>query len=51
MSRYFDKDFFRFLFGFVAIILVSMLVLFFANRYEADRQSPGPDINVAQPQS
>lgn len=34
MRQYFDKDFFRFLFGFIAIISVSLMIIFATRMYE-----------------
>ena len=34
MSQYFDKDFFKFFLGFVAIISVSLMVIFATRFYE-----------------
>ena len=34
MSQYFDKDFFKFLLGFVAIIIVSCLVILLTRIYQ-----------------
>ena len=34
MSRYFDKDFFKFLFGFIAIVSVSLIIILIAEYYK-----------------
>ena len=34
MSQYFDKDFFKFLLGFVAIITFSLIIILIARTYE-----------------
>ncbi|MBI4156026.1 MAG: hypothetical protein HY507_02215 [Candidatus Zambryskibacteria bacterium] len=38
MSRYFDRDFFRFLFGFMLIILVSLAVVLIAKAYQSEQK-------------
>jgi len=39
MFEYFDKDFFKFLFGFVVIIIASCLVILAARVYQAGKNS------------
>ncbi len=40
MTRYFDKTFFRFLLGFIAILAISFSIIFIANYYWiSDRSS------------
>jgi hypothetical protein len=50
MSQYFDKDFFKFLLGFVAIILLSCVVILAARLYESGaKKQPQSITNVANP--
>ena len=35
MSKYFDKDFFKFLFGFMTIVCVSLIIILVAKVYSA----------------
>ena len=48
MTRYFDKDFFKFLFKFVAIVAVSLAVIFVTQAYESGSESE-PGVNIATP--
>jgi hypothetical protein len=48
MSRYFDKTFFKFLFGFAAIIIVSLIIIFLVKQQESGTEAV-PTTNVAQP--
>ncbi|MEQ1500096.1 MAG: hypothetical protein ABL917_01840 [Parcubacteria group bacterium] len=45
MSKYFDKDFFRFFVGFMAIIAVSLLIIIVSRVYQ--NQLAFGDMNVA----
>jgi len=50
MSQYFDKDFFKFLLGFVAIILVSLITLAYSKFYQSNEEgSPLQAIQTATP--
>lgn len=39
MSKYFDRDFFRFLFGFMAIIAFSVILIIVSKLYEEKSQT------------
>ncbi|NQV88442.1 MAG: hypothetical protein HQ402_02730 [Parcubacteria group bacterium] len=41
MWRYFDKAFFKFLFGFLAIIAISFIILLATNYYQQKTSTPG----------
>lgn len=50
MAKYFDKDFFRFLSGFIIILLVSITIVFLARSYEAKVATEEvPVIHTAKP--
>ena len=50
MSQYFDKDFFKFLLGFAAIILISCAVILATKVYQAQLEGKlVPITNVAKP--
>lgn len=51
MSQYFDKDFFKFLIGFVAIIIISLTVVALLRNYQAKEVEKSPVNNIATPQS
>lgn len=44
MSKYFDKDFFRFFWGFIAIIAFSMILIMAGRFYEERAQSQTANI-------
>ena len=50
MSQYFDKDFFKFLLGFMAIILLSIVIIIATRLYESNLE-PQLDsaTNIAKP--
>ncbi len=48
MFKYFDKNFFKFLIGFVAIVGISYLLLVVANLYQAGQlQTASTDTSVS----
>ena len=47
MSQYFDKDFFKFLLGFVAIIALSLIIILVARTYQDKSEAKTSVINVA----
>ena len=48
MRQYFDKDFFKFLLGFVAIIAFSLAIILVARSYQNKSETQTPLINVAK---
>ena len=50
MSKYFDKDFFNFFFGFFAIIFISLIIILAVKIYLSNQDvSPTPIVNVVTP--
>jgi hypothetical protein len=51
MSQYFDKDFFKFLIGFAAIIIISLVIMAVLREYEVKSQikQENSAVNVATP--
>ncbi len=48
MSQYFDKDFLKFLLGFVAIIFISLIITAVLKKYQDGKQMPTlPSIQTA----
>lgn len=43
MTKYFDKDFFRFFMGFVAIICTSLIILLVSRLYQNDALLAGDE--------
>lgn len=51
MSQYFDKDFFKFLIGFVSILIISLVFVTFLREYETKSKikSTTPRVYTATP--
>ena len=48
MSQYFDKDFLKFLLGFAAIIIISLIVVATLRQYQAENAKPAlPTVQTA----
>jgi hypothetical protein len=48
MSQYFDKDFLKFLLGFVAIIFISLIIIAVMKKYQDGGEKPAlPSIQTA----
>jgi hypothetical protein len=51
MTDYFDKDFFKFLMGFAAIILLSCVLIIAARLYQSEQDSDHNAVtNIAKPE-
>jgi hypothetical protein len=50
MSQYFDKDFWKFFLGFIAIVVLSLMIIIATKLYEKDQENnPAPVSNIAKP--
>ncbi|MEI6843267.1 MAG: hypothetical protein WCK48_02050 [bacterium] len=50
MSQYFDKDFVKFLLGFIVIVLISCAIIIVARVYESGSDTnQNPVVNTARP--
>lgn len=46
MSKYFDKDFFRFAMGFLAIITLSLIIIVITRHYEEVREQTASVVSI-----